>query len=90
MEISEEKLDEIKEQSWIQGERAALTRQLSETLRGLMYSDEFTKERLIKEREETISALRSICDEFGDNDWDENLHLPDVINKHLRNYLDNE
>lgn len=27
--------------------------------------------------------LRQVCDEFGDNDWPDNLHLADVIEKHL-------
>ncbi len=75
--------EEIKESAWIEGERSALKGILSFALRGLQYGDEFTRERLIKEREETIAALRRICDEFGDNDWDENLYLPDVLEKHL-------
>lgn len=87
MEISEDKLQELKEQAWLQGERAALIRQLSNVLKELSYDDTFTKEQLIKEREETISALRSICDKHGDNNWDEDLHLADVINKHLAKYL---
>ena len=78
---------EEKDQSWINGERSALKRNLQFILGELMYSDEFTREKLIKEREDTIAALRSICDEFGDNDWDENLYLPDVIEKHLSRHL---
>lgn len=30
-----------------------------------------------------ISTLRQVCDEFGDNDWDETLNLSDIVEKHL-------
>ena len=43
--------------------------------------------KLIIEREEAISQLRRICEAHGDNDWDENLHMGDIIEKHLGNYL---
>lgn len=29
------------------------------------------------------NALRRVCERFGDNDWDDNLALSDVIEKHL-------
>lgn len=39
------------------------------------------------EREEAVARLRWLCEEFGDQDWDDNLHLADVIDKHLGRYL---
>lgn len=39
------------------------------------------------ERKETIMVLRILCKYFGDNDWDENLHLADIIDKHLGRHL---
>ena len=44
-------------------------------------------DRLMLERKAAIAVLRSICDEHGDNDWPDNLHLADIIEKHLGNYL---
>lgn len=85
-----EEIEEIKEQSWVNGERSALKNQLGQALKGLMYDKEFTREKLIKEREEIIAALRDICNDFGDNDWDEELYLPDVIEKHLARHLNNQ
>lgn len=41
-----------------------------------------------KERDETIAMLRHVCEEHGDNDWPDNLHLADVIEKHLWRNLD--
>ncbi len=35
------------------------------------------------EREATVAMLRAVCAEYGDNDWPDNLHLADVIEKHL-------
>ena len=43
--------------------------------------------RWIEEREETIIKLREICQDFGDNDWPDDLYLPDIIEKHLYNHL---
>jgi hypothetical protein len=40
-----------------------------------------------REREMTIVALRSLCAEFGDNDWPDDLHLADVVEKHLGKHL---
>lgn len=40
-----------------------------------------------KERQEAIVILRSLCEEFGDNDWGDDLHLADIIDKHLRRHL---
>jgi len=39
------------------------------------------------ERRDVINALRQLCADFGDNDWPDNLHLGDVIEKHLAPYL---
>jgi hypothetical protein len=35
------------------------------------------------ERADVVQALRSLCADFGDNDWPDDLHLGDVIEKHL-------
>ena len=39
------------------------------------------------ERRETVMALRSLCADFGDLDWTEDLHMADVLSKHLAPYL---
>src|SRR5882762_7351463 len=39
------------------------------------------------ERSDAVKALRDICATHGDNDWDDKLHLGDVIEKHLHRYL---
>lgn len=43
--------------------------------------------RLQKERFEAVNALRDICAKFGDNDWSDDLHLGDVVDKHLGRHL---
>lgn len=35
------------------------------------------------ERAEVVATLRRLCAEFGDNEWDDALHLSDVLDKHL-------
>jgi predicted secreted protein len=39
------------------------------------------------ERAQVVRYLRYLCAQFGDNDWEDNLHLEDVIEKHLMRYL---
>ncbi len=39
------------------------------------------------ERASTIQLLRGACRQFGDNDWDDDLHLVDIIEKHLLKHL---
>lgn len=41
----------------------------------------------ILEREATVAQLRQVCDDFGDNEWPDGLHLADVIEKHLARHL---
>ncbi len=41
------------------------------------------KASLIDEREDAIAALRSLCEDFGDNEWEPTMHLADIIEKYL-------
>ena len=47
-------------------------------------------EALVLERSTTIALLRDICKEYGDNDWSDNLHLSDIIAKHLLPYMNTD
>ena len=44
--------------------------------------------QLYAERQATVVALRVACQTYGDNDWDDDLFLPDVVEKHLVRVLD--
>ncbi len=79
-------MTEEQEQNWINGNRAAHREILGHCVRAL-YDEDTSKEALILQLEDIRAALRSLCEDFGDNSWDDNLHLADVINKHLGNYL---
>lgn len=35
------------------------------------------------ERLEVVSCLRRLCAEYGDNDWPDDLHIVDVIERHV-------
>lgn len=72
----------MSEQDWMTGNRAAWQRILGEAIRELGMSGR-TIESLVLEREAAIAKLREVCAEHGDNDWEESLHLSDVIEKHL-------
>ena len=50
----------------------------------LGYDDpESQKRAWILERERAIIQLKIICEEYGDNDWSDDLDLSDIIDKHL-------
>jgi len=77
--------------AYTEGQRVAYRTVLGDVLHKLGYNltnPGFRLAALVREREETISALRSVCQAFGDNDWPDDLHLGDVIDKHLRRHLE--
>lgn len=80
-------MDAKEEAAYIRGRKAVRREQLGEILRELEGED-LTRERLIAERSAMIAALRRICRYHGDNDWSDDLYLPDIIDKHLAAYLE--
>ena len=75
------------ERSYAEGNRRAWLNVLHTCLRELG-EDAPNAARLASERQEAVARLRQICDRFGDNDWADDLHLPDVIDKHLGRHLE--
>lgn len=39
------------------------------------------------ERLEAVAILRDACERYGDNDWEDDLHLTDILDKHLMPHL---
>lgn len=79
----------MNEPDYERGSRMAWSLMLQQCLQHLGYkSDEGSRIAWIVEREELVRALREICERHGDNDWPDNLHLADVIEKHLGRHLD--
>jgi len=72
------------EQSYINGQQIAYLKILELCQRELNLQ---TKEQFATERADTILLLRKLCEEYGDNDWPDNLHLSDIIEKHLIYYI---
>ena len=82
-------MSEAEEEAYTRGSRAAWQLMLGECLKNLGYDgSETARLGWITEREAAVAALRSLCGEWGDNDWADNLHLADVIEKHLARHLD--
>ncbi len=85
--------DKMNEQDYMRGSGNAYRSMMLHCMRKLgVKTKTETLEREVTqlgaEREEAISVLRDICAVCGDNNWEENLHLADIIDKHLRRYLD--
>jgi len=45
-------------------------------------------ERWVLEREAAVATLRLLCERYGDNDWTPDVHLSDILDKHLRRHLE--
>ncbi len=77
-------MDEL---AYEQGSRAAHRSMLRHCLKELGY--EGAKDaRWVLEREEALRTLRRICAQYGDNNWNNNLHLSDIIEKHLARHFE--
>jgi hypothetical protein len=79
----------MNEASYIKGQRQTWSSLLAQCIRELGYElgTETELAKLIVEREEAVSQLRRICEDHGDNDWDETLHMADIVDKHLGKHL---
>ncbi len=72
------------ERSYQQGSQGVWQQLLSLALQNLSGTGEhLSRTEMMQERTMVVQTLRSICEEYGDNDWDDDLHLTDVLNKHL-------
>jgi hypothetical protein len=79
-------MDEKEERAYIQGSQHAWHTMLAECLFQLGEAGEAHHWRL--ERHEAIQALREVCAKYGDTEWDDDLRLADIIEKHLHRVLD--
>lgn len=78
------------EAGYMAGRTRVYLNQFVEASRELGYENPslWKAKKFIIEREETIVILRNLCEKYGDNDWGNNLHLGDIIEKHLEPYLE--
>ena len=81
-------MNEREEEAYSRGSAMAWRLMLGECLRQLGL-DGLNHERALALIADTRIALRTICAEYGDNDWPDHLHPQDVIDNHLRPYLEN-
>lgn len=88
MSDEREESQERDERNWSQGYKTALVGLLQELIHRIGIKEpEVAHLKWVDERQRTVNALRSICEDYGDNDWDDNLFLADVIEKHLHRHL---
>lgn len=50
-------------------------------------TDDIFKPDYTNERKETYLLLKELCQDYGDNNWDEELAIPDIIEKHFSKHL---
>jgi hypothetical protein len=87
----------MSERDWMAGQKFAYETLLAECVahlgvRATVQLDDDGKKVQVPvagmvERVAVVRVLRQVCERFGDNDWPDNLHLGDVIEKHLEPYL---
>lgn len=75
------------EKAYMAGGEYAWTRMMMMCLRHLGAHGERTRESLLAELIEARRQLRQLCEDFGDNNFDDELHLGDAIEKHLGRHL---
>jgi truncated hemoglobin YjbI len=76
------------ETEYTRGQRAAWLTILAEAVRQLGIKDTAAAHAAwMQERSDAVAALRRLCGEHGDNDWPDEMHLGDVIEKHLGRHL---
>jgi len=77
-------MDKKEEQCYLQGSQQAWRMMLGTCLRQLGCEDTSAGQaRWVAERTDVILLLRSLCAEYGDNDWPDNLHISDILGKHI-------
>lgn len=87
---NEAAIADAREQGHNNGWRMAHSRIMAECMRELdlpMGDPTLKLAQLADERVKAIAALRDLCASFGDNDWDDDLNLYDIIEKHLARHL---
>lgn len=75
------------ETAYTEGLRTAWTIMLQECMIALDYDDAATHAAWVVEREHAIVALRRLCERCGDNAWEPNVPLAQIIERHLGAYL---
>jgi hypothetical protein len=82
-------MTESEEEAYLCGERHVWVKLLEQCVKELGYdSEEVSRMSWISERERTVAILRQVCARHGDNQWADNLHLADVVEKHLWRQLE--
>lgn len=79
-------MNDNEDRAYQDGNRAAWREMLALCLHSLGY-EATTEARVVAEREAALVVLRDLCEQHGDNEWDNELHLADIIEKHLGKYL---
>ncbi len=82
-------MNEKEERAYVQGSKAAYRAIMQQAMTGLG-ADATTAQEYTIERSQALAALRQVCADHGDNDWQDDLHLADIIDKHLGQHLDRE
>ena len=77
----------MNETDYTRGNNDAWARMLRECLRHLEPGPQRDHAALVAERADAIAMLRMVCEDHGDNDWPDDLHLGDIIDKHLLRYF---
>lgn len=80
-------MNTINETSYLLGKQSAYVAILQECLLHLPAGYTLDVQTWNSERQESITRLRSLCVQLNiDDDWSDNLYLPDIIEK-LENYV---
>ncbi len=83
---STESVEDAADRHYQAGRQACASSMLSSLLHDLE-PEQRPLARMVEQASRARAQLRTLCADHGDNDWDDNLDLADVIEEHLGRYL---
>ena len=89
-QYTQEEIEDIQARAYCDGSRMTANLLLINCINQLGYMDVGEKQcaKLISEREFAIKTLKDLCETFGDNMWNPHMKLSDIIENHLKKYLE--
>lgn len=87
----EDPITEAREQGYLAGVRSANLNALRHVLSEMRCNGDDAEAKLHAwrlERGEIVALLRRVCAEHGDLEWEDDLHLVDVLDKHLFRHME--
>ena len=82
-----DEMDELLDRKYCEGQHA-LAQSMLQHVAQFLKKDDRDRASLLRELDASRMVIRRLCELIGDTDWDDNLWLPDVLEKHLARHVE--